>query len=134
MSLHKKPDEVATKLHRIAEGVQRFIDLISNPPQPFQYPGEIIVKITANVTFTVEPPAPPPITVAPTQDLGPADGPLLETKVAIDGGTPPYTVALDPSSGPLPPGVILGPDGSLSGTATAAGSFPVILDVADSLG
>ena len=93
-----------------------------------------MAKGTFNVTFTVEAAPPPPIEVVATEDLGPVGGPLAESAVSISGGTPPYTVAVDPTSGPLPPGISIGADGTITGTATTAGSFPVVLDVTDSLG
>jgi len=57
----------------------------------------------------------------------------------ITGGVPPYTVNVDPASpSPLPPGIVAGIDPNnnliLSGTATAAGSGSVLLDVVDSAG
>jgi hypothetical protein len=48
------------------------------------------------------------------------------------GGTAPYTWAL--SAGKLPPGLSIGPDGTISGKPTRAGSFRFTLLVADSTG
>ena len=98
----------------------------------FRHGREVIhVKGTFNVTFTVEPAQ---LSVPATQDLGPVGGPLDESAVDIEGGTPPYSVALDPASGPLPDGVTMDGNGNLSGTPTKAGSFPVVLDVTDANG
>ena len=77
---------------------------------------------------------PPPLSVASPEDLGTVGGQLAEAKVAISGGVPPYAVAVDPASAPLPGGISIGSDGSITGTATEAGSFSVTLDVADSVG
>jgi hypothetical protein len=48
-----------------------------------------------------------------------------------NGGAPPLVWS---ESGALPPGLTLGRDGLLSGTPTNAGSYPITLTVADSLG
>lgn len=93
----------------------------------------ITMKAVLTVTFTVEPAAPPPLEVASPEDLGQVGGPLQVPALEITGGTPPYTVALDPSSGPLPPGVSMDASGNLTGTPTEAGSFDVVVDVSDSL-
>lgn len=45
------------------------------------------------------------------------------------GGTPPYVFAL--STGTLPPGVALSSDGTLSGTPTATGEYPIAVRVVD---
>ena len=93
-----------------------------------------VAKGTFTVTFTVEAAPPPPIEVAPTEDLGQVGGPLAATQLIITGGTPPYTVSLDSASAPLPPGITVNSDGTFSGVPTEAGSFAVTFDVADSLG
>lgn len=95
--------------------------------------GKIVAKGTFTVTFTVES---APLAVATPVDLGLVDTPLpAGVALKISGGVPPYTVTVDPSSpNPLPSGVTLAADGTLSGTPTAAGSTAVLLDVADSLG
>ena len=93
----------------------------------------ITMKGVFTVTFKVEPGTPPPLEVDSPEDLGQVGGPLQVPALEITGGTPPYTVALDPSSGPLPPGVSMDANGNLSGTPTAPGSFEVVVDVSDSL-
>ena len=92
----------------------------------------ITMKGVFTVTFTVEPGTAPPLAVASSEDLGQVGGPVQVPALEISGGTPPYTVALDPSSGPLPPGVSIDASGNLTGTPTQAGSFDVIVDVSDS--
>jgi hypothetical protein len=52
--------------------------------------------------------------------------------VAATGGTPPYTWSLH--SGSLPGGLALAATGSITGTATAAGTFSFVLVVTDSAG
>ena len=93
-----------------------------------------MAKGTFTVVFTVEPAPPPPLSVASPEDLGTVGGQLAEAKVAISGGVPPYAVSVDSASAPLPAGISIGSDGSITGTATEAGSFSVTLDVADSVG
>ena len=48
------------------------------------------------------------------------------------GGTEPFNWYLDPESPPLPSGLTLNEDGSVTGTPTEYGSFPVTARVADS--
>ena len=91
----------------------------------------IMAKGTFTVTFTVEPAPPPPLAVASPEDLG-VVGAELPASVAISGGVPPYTVTN--VQGTVPPGVAINADGTLSGHTTAAGSFDVTFDVADSVG
>jgi Putative Ig domain len=93
----------------------------------------ITVKGTFNITITVDPPAPPPIEVAPTQDLGHAGVALPEgTVIPIRGGVPPYTITN--VQGTVPPGVTINSDCTESGTPTEPGSFPLTVDVQDSAG
>ena len=91
-----------------------------------------MAKGTFTVVLTVEPAPPPSLSVVSPEDLGPVGGPLAESAIEISGGVPPYTVAVDATSGPVPPGVTINADGSLSGAPTEAGSYPVVLDVSDS--
>ena len=48
------------------------------------------------------------------------------------GGTPPFSWSL--ISGSLPPGLVLDPAGAIRGTATAAGSYTVSIQVTDNAG
>jgi hypothetical protein len=52
--------------------------------------------------------------------------------VSASGGKPPYSWSV--SGGAVPGGLALSPSGTMSGTPTAAGSFPFTLHVADSKG
>jgi hypothetical protein len=56
-------------------------------------------------------------------------GTAYSQQVNITGGTGPYTVVQ--SSGQLPPGLTLGPDGTLSGIPTAAGTYTFGVQVTD---
>jgi hypothetical protein len=55
--------------------------------------------------------------------------------IVASGGVPPYSftdVSVNNALNGLPPGVVLNPDGTLSGTPTLAGIFDAAVDVADS--
>jgi hypothetical protein len=133
------PDSIHEALIQVLAGqrqISRKLDELLNPNR--QAHGEhchsevITMKGVFTVTFTVEPGTAPPLSVASPEDLGQVGGPVQVTALEINGGTPPYNVALDPSSGPLPPGVSIDASGNLTGTPTQAGSFDVIVDVSDS--
>ena len=84
--------------------------------------------------FTIVIGVPPlQITTPPTVFATPisAGAPLDLTLQAV-GGVPPY--AWDLAGGNLPPGVTLGGNGHLIGTATAAGTYDFTAGVTDSLG
>ena len=90
------------------------------------------MKGTFTITLTVDQPT-PPLAVAPTDDLGPANTPLAAgAALPISGGVPPYSVS--DVQGTVPPGVTINSDGSLSGTPTTPGSYPLSLTVADANG
>jgi len=94
------------------------------------------VKATASdgcsgtATYTLAP-------VCPTLSLSPSNaalpvaylGAAYSQALTASGGTGPYTYALQ--SGDLPGGVLISSSGSLSGTPTAKGSFPVTIRVTD---
>ncbi len=82
------------------------------------------------VTFSITGSALPviqPITLA-TATVGTA---YPATSLQASNGTGPYTWTL--SSGLLPPGMNLSSDGVLSGTPTAAGTFPITFQATDSV-
>ncbi|WP_377162888.1 putative Ig domain-containing protein [Prosthecobacter fluviatilis] len=94
------------------------------------------VKVTAadgcsgTAAYTLSP-------VCPTLALAPSSAALpvaylgasYTQALTASGGTAPYTYALQ--SGDLPGGVLISPSGTLSGTPTAKGSFPVTIRVTD---
>jgi hypothetical protein len=47
------------------------------------------------------------------------------------GGSGGYSWSLAPGSGPLPPGMTLNPTGTLNGTPSAPGTYPIVLQVRD---
>ena len=82
----------------------------------------------ATVSITVSSPA---ITYAPGNPPAGTQGVAYSQSIAgASGGTGPYTYTL--FSGTLPGSIILNPNGTLSGTATAAGTFPIKVVAKDS--
>ena len=107
--------------------------------------GEIedMAQIQITLGFSVAPappPPPPPLTATVNTITGLTVGiPVPDGTIAahIDGGVGPYTIAADPQSQPLPPGLNLEANAQgdilLKGTPTQDGTFPgVVLDIADS--
>lgn len=83
-----------------------------------------LATITGTITFNVE--APLALNTPEAEVVG-----VASTGNVASGGQPPYTVTVtDPSQ--LPPGVSIGPDGTVSGTPTDAGTFNVPVSVQDS--
>ena len=88
-------------------------------------------RATADYTIVIYNPQPPSIDTTPSPSAGAVNLPYSFTFTAT-GGLPPLTWS---ETGALPPG--LGPlsnGGVLSGTPTEVGSFPLTLQVQDSLG
>ena len=84
---------------------------------------------TFSITLTVDN-AIPPLALAATEDLGPANQALpAGAALPISGGTPPYKVSA--VNGTVPPGVTINPDGTLSGEPTSPGSYPLSMTIAD---
>ncbi|MCI0636065.1 MAG: putative Ig domain-containing protein, partial [Actinobacteria bacterium] len=86
---------------------------------------------TQPLSVTVAPaPVPPPEITTTTLPDGQVGVPYSHT-LAATGGTPPYAWSVD--AGSLPPGLSLDPvTGTVSGTPSAAGSFPFTAKVTDS--
>jgi hypothetical protein len=92
----------------------------------------IHVKGTFNITLTVEAPV-APLALASIEDLGTAGAAVTQgDTLPISGGTPPYKVTN--IVGKIPDGVTIDAAGNISGTPTTPGSFPLTLDIQDSLG
>jgi uncharacterized protein YhjY with autotransporter beta-barrel domain len=82
----------------------------------------------ANVTITVSPPT---IVYAPTNPPSGTVGVAYSQSLAsASGGASPYTYTI--ASGALPAGLTLAANGTLSGTATAAGTFTFAVKATDS--
>lgn len=91
---------------------------------------------TGVATFLAAPPC-PAITVAATPSvfpLGEAGIPYGPITFSAAGGAGPYSFILSCGSSPLPPGLTLGPDGTLSGTPTAPGTYPFSVTAIDGNG
>jgi outer membrane autotransporter protein len=73
--------------------------------------------------------AAPTITLSPTSLPNATVGTAYSQTVSASGGTAPYTFAV--TAGVLPPGMLLAPDGTLSGTPTSAGDFNVQVQATD---
>jgi uncharacterized repeat protein (TIGR03803 family) len=73
-----------------------------------------------------------PLSLSPTSLPAAAAGTGYSQTLTASGGTAPYTFAV--TAGALPAGLSLSPAGVLSGTPTAAGSFPFTVTATDSLG
>ena len=89
------------------------------------------VTTSANYTITISPPPPPVINTTPAPAIGTLSAPYVGYTFTATGGLPPLTWS---ESGALPPGMMLSNGLVLSGTPTAAGSFPIKMTVQDSVG
>ncbi len=74
----------------------------------------------------------PTITLSPAVLAGGTAGVIYSHSVTASGGTAPYTFT--PHSGAMPPGLTLATSGSITGTPTASGVFPVTIQAADANG
>lgn len=83
----------------------------------------------ATVTITVIPPF---IAITPTSLPGGTAGTAYSQTITAANGTPDYTFAV--TGGALPTGLTLASGGTLSGTPSARGTFPVTVTAMDSLG
>jgi hypothetical protein len=82
---------------------------------------------TATLGLTV---GPAPVTITTTGITPPALGASFSVMFGATGGTPPYTwTAIG-----LPGGVTMDPNGTLSGTPTSIGTFPITVIVTDGKG
>lgn len=77
-------------------------------------------------TFNI---AAPTITVSPASLPNATVGTAYSQTVSASGGTAPYTFAV--TAGALPSGMLLSPDGTLSGTPTTAGDFSFTTQATD---
>jgi hypothetical protein len=104
--------------------------LLTLPGQP----GQVTVTASAqglpSVTFTAR-------VLAPAMSITTAYLPAARSGVSYvralsaSGGAPGATFSYSVTSGGLPPGLTLGSDGSITGTATAAGAYPLTVRVSD---
>jgi hypothetical protein len=73
----------------------------------------------------------PAITLGPPALPAGLQGSAYSAALTASGGTAPYTFALAMISGNLPAGIVLGTDGALTGTPTAAGTFNFTVNATD---
>jgi hypothetical protein len=59
------------------------------------------------------------------------NGVVYAIQLQAQGGRPPYSWSLAPGSGPVPPGLSLGSNGTISGTPTTLGEFYFYVQVTD---
>jgi hypothetical protein len=84
----------------------------------------------AVVNLTINPPAPPPVTITTSALPSATQGVAYSTTLAASGGTPPYTWSV--TSGNLPGGLTLASStGVVSGNSTANGTFNFTVQVVD---
>ena len=76
-------------------------------------------------------PGPIPLRITTTSLPSGTVGQSYSATLQAEGGQPPYAWALQPGSGPLPPGLNLYSDGTLSGTPLSAGTFNFMVGVRD---
>ena len=79
----------------------------------------------ASLSLTVNP---APVTITTTGITPPVIGTSFSVGFSATGGTPPYTW----TAAGLPNGVTMSSNGTLSGTPTSTGTFPIIVTVTDS--
>ncbi len=82
-------------------------------------------------TIVIAPPPPPVITTVPLLPIGTLGSPYVGFTFTAPDGLSPLTWS---ETGALPPGLVFSTAGVLSGTPTAAGLFPITVQVQDSLG
>lgn len=93
--------------------------------------GKSMAKQHFNITFHVNN---PPIILGNPGPFSVQNGHAISTNLAPEGGAGgPFTATLDDPT-QLPPGITVSPDGTISGTATAAGDFAVGVTIADKQG
>ena len=93
----------------------------------------VTVSGTGSVAnFTVQ--ALPPLQITTTSLPGGNQGSPYGAQLNATGGVPPYSWVLAPGSGPLPPDLMLDPNGLISGIPGATGMFSFTVRVGDGIG
>jgi hypothetical protein len=110
---------------------------ISGTPDMVQMGVQFTITVTDSVNqsamqpYTVNIKNPPALTIGTTSVPSGTVNVAYSFTFSAAGGSPPYTWS---ETGALPAGLSFGTNGTLSGRATAAGSFPIMVTVTDSLG
>ncbi|HZS25477.1 MAG TPA: G1 family glutamic endopeptidase [Gaiellaceae bacterium] len=89
-------------------------------------------KSAHRTVSVVEAAAPTPLSVATSTLNGTSLGAPYSAALAASGGTPPYTWSV--ASGFLPSGLTLDGGGTIAGTPTSSGRFPVTVQIVDAAG
>ncbi len=97
------------------------VNAIDSSSSPGPYNG------SASYSLTI---AAPTITLSPTSLPAGTVGAAYSQAISASGGTAPYTFSL--TYGTLPAGVTLNSNGTLSGTPTASGTYPITVNAVDS--
>jgi len=117
------PERFLDELTSVRDFIWGTFDATTNAP--IVYPNGTSLNNLINQTLmTINPPFVP---------MGRVGVPFSQ-QVSTSGGTPPYTWSLAPGSHPLPPGLNLTSDGTISGTPTASGTYDFTLRVVDGSG
>jgi hypothetical protein len=83
-------------------------------------------------SIVIAPPPPPTISATPAPIAGAVNLPYYGASFHVaSGGQAPFVWS---ETGAVPPGLVFSADGTLSGTPTATGSFPITVMVKDALG
>ena len=101
-------------------------------PGDYTFPFQTAAGGTAKYTFDVTIVAPGTLAITPPATATATIGQPYSGVFLANGGVPPYTWSL--LSGSLPPGLRLGSDGSISGSATVEGTFSFVVQAKDSKG
>ena len=89
------------------------------------------LQSSATYGIVIVPPPAPVIQSTPAPSAGALNLPYSFDFIIASGGQPPFTWS---ESGPLPAGMVFNSGGTLSGTPTTSGPFPVTVMVHDTLG
>jgi hypothetical protein len=84
----------------------------------------------AALTFVVTPSV-APLSITTTSLTAATQGAPYSASLSATGGVSPYTWSLGTGSGPLPAGLAIGGAGTISGTPTVSGTFPIVIQVSD---
>ena len=94
--------------------------------------GSPAAQISATYTIVIAPPPPPTISATPAPIAGAVNLPYYGARFYVaSGGQAPFAWS---ETGAVPPGLVFSADGTLSGTPTVTGSFPITVMVKDALG
>src|SRR5207302_5398545 len=96
---------------------------------PFTVAVKDAASASASASLSINVVSLPPLQITSSQLPGGTVGSAYSTTLSASGGTSPYSWSV--SSGTLPTGLSLSSSGTLSGTPTVAGAFPLTVAVKD---